>query len=81
MPRKTIRCTNHEVGEHLVRHINIIYKGSVPAYCAANNINYSGLCKALKGDRKYSQEQVAPIMFDKKKETFFEKKVEENNAD
>lgn len=80
MPRKTMKCTNKEMGEHLVRHINMVYQGSVPSYCTANNINYSGLCKALNGSRGFSQEQVAPLLWDKKTDTYFERDLGESNA-
>ncbi len=67
------KIDNDEMARLVVQHINLIYEGSVPRYCAANNINYSGMCKALRKKRGFSTEQVRPLLYKKQRFTYFVK--------
>tara|TARA_R110000803_G_C11989465_1_gene321799 strand:+ start:21059 stop:21301 length:243 start_codon:yes stop_codon:yes gene_type:complete len=72
---KVIRKNNEEVGKELIAHVQKVYDGSIVTYCNVHGIDYSGMMKAVSGAREYSEQQVAPILWDKKSEIFFEKQI------
>lgn len=62
---------NKEMLEKLKNYIRRMHGGSVVEYCKENDINYSGLSRALNLIRPLTNTQIAPLNYKKETKVFY----------